>query len=257
MSGCSRSTFPLALLVAVLLPAGGAAQAPPPHGAHAWDYGTEHGPAHWGELKPEFAVCKTGHHQSPIDIQRSEKADLPALEFRYRPSPLRIVDNGHTIMATYAPGSVLRVGGQEYELKQFHFHRPSENRIHGRGYEMEAHLVHADKEGRLAVVAVMLEKGQENPLVRELWKDVPAEKEKEAVREDVRIDASQLLPADRGYYAFEGSLTTPPCSENVAWMVLRQPLPVSAEEIEQFARLYRDDARPAQPLYGRVVKETR
>src|SRR5262245_41808158 len=228
-----------------------------PQEHHEWDYGKQHGPAHWGDLKPEFAACKTGHHQSPIDIRAAVKADLPPIEFGYSPSPLRIVDNGHTTMATYAPGSSIRVGDKRYELKQLHFHRPSENKVQGRAYDMEAHLVHADASGRLAVVAVLLQTGQENALVRELWNDVPAEKEKEAVREDVKIDATLLLPAGRGYYTFEGSLTTPPCSEDVTWLVLKQPVQVSAEEVAQFAKLYPNDARTPQPLHGRVVRESR
>jgi carbonic anhydrase len=159
-------------------------------------------------------------------------------------------------MVTYSPGSSIRVGDVQYQLKQFHFHRPSEGKIHGRTYDMEAHLVHADEAGHLAVVAVLLEQGSESPLVRELWKDIPKEKEKEELLETVRINAADLLPEDRGYYTFEGSLTTPPCSENVTWFVLKQPFHVSAGEIAEFSKLYRQDARPTQPLYGRVVRET-
>jgi len=223
---------------------------------HEWDYGQERGPQHWGELKPEFAACKNGHRQSPIDIGKTEKADLPAIRFDYKPSPLRIVDNGHTIMVTYGPGSSIRVGDAQYQLQQFHFHRPSEEKIAGRSYDMEVHLVHADAAGHLAVVAVLLEQGSESPLVRELWKDIPKEKEKEELLENVRINAADLLPEDRGYYTFEGSLTTPPCSESVTWFVLKQPYHVSAGEIAEFSKLYRQDARPTQPLNGRVVRET-
>jgi carbonic anhydrase len=224
---------------------------------HEWDYGSALGPAHWGSLKPEFAQCRSGHHQSPIDIERPVKADLPALKFDYHPSPLRIVDNGHTIMVDYAPGSSLRVGDRQYALKQFHFHRPSEESVHGRRSEMSVHLVHADASGQLAVVAILLERGLEQPLLRELWNDLPKEKEREEVRADVRIDVTQLLPSERAYYTFEGSLTTPPCSENVTWYVLKQPVSVSPDEIERFAKLYRDNARPVQVLNDRVVKETK
>jgi carbonic anhydrase len=247
-----------ALLVAVTS-AGGPVHTQPalPPEKHEWDYGPEHGPQHWGDLKPDFAPCKAGHRQSPVDITKTEKTDLPAIQFDYRPSPLRIVDNGHTIMVTYAAGSSIRVGDTQYELKQFHFHRPSEMRLHGKRYDMEPHLVHADQAGRLAVVAVLLEQGKEHPLVRELWKDVPKEKEEEALLEAVQIDVGELLPGDRGYYTFEGSLTTPPCSEDVTWFVLKRPVPISADEVAEFAKLYPRDARPTQPLYGRVVRETR
>lgn len=226
------------------------------HPEHIWDYGQSLGPRHWGELKPEFALCKNGHRQSPIDIRNPKKADLPPIQFDYKPSPLHIIDNGHTIMINYGPGSFLSVRGVEYALKQFHFHRPSEETIDGKGYEMVVHLVHANLEGKLAVVAVLLQRGEDNPLVRELWNDLPKEKEKEESLDSVQIDAAGLLPADRGYYTFTGSLTTPPCTENVTWFVLKHPVTVSAAEIEQFSKLYRNDARPTQPLYERVVLES-
>jgi carbonic anhydrase len=235
--------------------AGRAEEAKP--AAQHWDYGKEHGPEHWAELDPKFAACKVGRRQSPIDIQKTDTADLPPLQFDYQPSPLRIVDNGHTVMVTYAPGSSIRVGDRTYALQQFHFHRPSEERIHGRRHEMSLHLVHADPAGQLAVVAVLLDAGRENALLQELWNDLPREKEKEDRRDEVRINAADLLPAGRGYYTFEGSLTTPPCSENVTWFLLKEPVSVSADEIARFAKLYRNDARPTQPLNDRVVRETR
>jgi carbonic anhydrase len=224
---------------------------------HNWGYAGAQGPTHWGDLKPEFAPCKNGHRQSPVDISNTQKADLPALKFDYAKSPLHIIDNGHTIMINYASGSSLRVGDKQYQLKQFHFHRPSEEKIYGKHFEMVVHLVHADQQGHLAVVAVLLEKGADNPLVDELWKDLPKEKEKEEVMDNVQIDLTTLLPEDRGYYTFSGSLTTPPCSEDVTWFVLKHPVTVTAAEIEQFGKLYRDDARPTQPLYDRTVLESK
>jgi len=227
------------------------------HPEHVWDYGEAHGPSHWGELKPEFAPCSNGHRQSPIDIRNPKKADLPAIQFDYKPSPLHIIDNGHTIMINYAPGSSISVGGKTYALKQFHFHRPSEEKINGKGYDMVVHAVHAAPGGKLAVVAVLLQSGKDNPLVHELWNDLPKEKEKEEVLDNIKIDVAELLPTDRGYYTFEGSLTTPPCSENVTWFVLKHPVMVTAAEIEQFSKLYRHDARPTQPRYGRTVLESK
>jgi carbonic anhydrase len=223
---------------------------------HVWDYSESLGPAHWGDLKPEFAACRDGHRQSPIDIRGTKKTELPAIEFHLKPSPLDIVDNGHTIMITYAPGSFIRVGGKQYELKQFHFHRPSEQKIEGHAFEMEVHLVFADAGGSLAVVAVLLDKGNDNSLVHELWNDLPKEKEKKVLLENVQIDVSKLLPANRDYYTFSGSLTTPPCSEDVTWFVLKQPVTISDAEIEQFAKLYRNDARPTQPLNSRMILES-
>jgi carbonic anhydrase len=149
---------------ALILAAISTAQQP----AHTWDYGTSHGPSDWGDLSPEFAPCGYGHHQSPIDIRNPQKADLPPLQFEYKPTPLHIIDNGHTIVINYAPGSSLTVGSKRYELKQFHFHRPSEEKINGTGFAMTIHLVHADAQGKLAVVAVLLQQGDDNPLVHEL-----------------------------------------------------------------------------------------
>jgi carbonic anhydrase len=227
------------------------------HPAHTWDYGRLHGPSHWGELEPEFAQCVSGHHQSPIDIRNPQRADLPPIQFDYKPSPLDIIDNGHTIMINYAPGSFMSVGGRKYELKQFHFHRPSEEQINGKAYEMTVHLVHADRQGKLAVVAVLLQQGEDNPLVRELWSDLPKEKDKEEHFNNIQINVASLLPADHGYYTFDGSLTTPPCSEGVTWYVLKHPVTITATEIERFSKLYRDNARPTQPLYDRVVLESK
>jgi carbonic anhydrase len=175
------------------------------HPEHSWDYGDALGPAHWGDLKPEFSPCKTGHRQSPIDIRNPQKADLPLIRFDYKSSPLHIIDNGHTIMVNYAPGSSMSVGGKKYALKQFHFHRPSEEKVNGSGFEMSVHLVHADGDGKLAVVAVLLQEGEDNPLVRELWSDLPKEKEKEELLDNIQIDVSRILPSDRNYYTFSGS----------------------------------------------------
>jgi len=247
----SRKYFACVLICGSLLIANSSAQ------EHHWDYSVAHGPEHWGDLDPQYALCKNGHHQSPIDIRNPKKADLPPIQFNYRTSPLHIIDNGHTIMVNYGSGSFISVGGKKYALKQFHFHRPSEERINGKGYEMVVHLVHADDEGNLAVVAVLLQQGKDNALLHELWNDLPEEKEKEEVLNNVKIDAAGLLPTDRGYYTFPGSLTTPPCSENVTWFVLKHPVTISSAEVEQFAKLYRHDARPTQPLYDRVVLESK
>ena len=227
------------------------------HKSGHWGYDGNEGPSHWGDMSPEFAPCKSGHHQSPIDIRNPQKTDLPPIHFDYKPSPLHIIDNGHTILINYAAGSSIRVGDKQYTLKQFHFHRPSEEKIDGKTYDMVAHLVHSDQDGNLAVVAVLLEKGNNNPLIRELWSDLPKEKEKEELLDTVTINVANLLPPDTGYFTFSGSLTTPPCSENVTWFVLKHPVAITAEEIEQFTKLYRHDARPTQPLYDRVVLESK
>ena len=227
------------------------------HKSPHWSYDGDQGPNHWADLNPEFALCKSGHHQSPIDIRKPQKADLPALQIDYKSSPLDIVDNGHTIMINYSPGSTIRVGDKQYVLKQFHFHRPSEERIDGKAYEMSLHLVHADENGNLAVVAVLLERGPDNAFIDELWSDVPHEKEREVKLDKIQINAKALLPSNLGYYTFTGSLTTPPCTEDVTWFVLKQPVTVSASEIQQFEKLYRHNARPTEPRYDRVILETK
>jgi carbonic anhydrase len=230
----------------------------PAHGTQGhWSYEGATGPAHWFELDPEFTACAKGKYESPIDIDAAEPSDLPPLQFKYAASPLTIVDNGHTIMATWAPGSTLTIGDARYELQQFHFHRPSEELVHGKASGMEVHLVHKDAGGHLAVVAVLLDSGKANPLIEKLWANLPAEKGHTATFANIPIDATALLPLSRGYYTFAGSLTTPPCTEGVTWYVLKTSVEVSPEQIDRFAKLYPMNARPAQPLNGRRILETR
>jgi carbonic anhydrase len=167
------------------------------------------------------------------------------------------VDNGHTVQVNYAAGSSIQVAGERYELKQFHFHKPSEERVNGRLYDMVAHLVHQSMDGRLAVVAVLFEAGPfQNAFVRALWPHLPLEAGREIAPLEVKIDVNELLPAERTYYTFMGSLTTPPCSEGVLWLVLKNPVPITAEQVGVFGRLYALNARPVQPPHGRLIKES-
>jgi len=221
-----------------------------------WSYRGAGGPDNWAALKPEFALCGDGRRQSPIDIDDGIHVDLAPIEFSYRPTYFRIVDNGHTVQVGVGEGSSIRVMGRVYDLKQFHFHRPSEFRIDGRGYDMEAHLVHQDLDGRLAVVSVMLERGTAHQIVQTLWNNLPLERHS-SYAPDVAIDPNELLPEDRRYATFMGSLTTPPCTEGVMWMVMRQPVQVSAEQISIFSRLHPMNARPLQPIGDRLVKISR
>lgn len=222
-----------------------------------WAYDGHGGPENWAEVDPAFATCRVGNIQSPIDIRGAKAADLAPIKFDYKPSPLKVVDNGHTIQVNYAPGSAIVVGGARYELLQFHFHTPSEEKIDGRSSDMVAHLVHRSEAGKLAVVAVLLDTGGANPVSETIWKNLPREKQKESAPANVAIDATGLLPRDRGYYAFQGSLTTPPCSEDVSWLVLKTPVKVAESDIAAFARLYPMNARPTQPLNGRAIEVTR
>ncbi len=247
----------LKIMVAVSI-AGAAGLCAGAEGAR-WTYAGATGPAKWGNLGKGFALCKLGTNQSPIDIPDADarKGDLASLLFNYKPTPLKIIDNGHTIQVNYAPGSFLIVAGKQYELIEFHFHRPSEEKISGKGHDMEAHLVHQDKDGKPAVVAVLLDEGRENALVKTLWSNLPQDKGKEHVVDAVKINALGLLPQNKDYYTFAGSLTTPPCSENVTWFVLKNPTQVSADEIARFAKSYPMNARPVQPLNGRDIQGTR
>jgi carbonic anhydrase len=236
-----------------LIPALGLATAAVSDGAH-WTYQGHGGPSEWGSLDPAFVACKVGKLQSPIDIHGAQAANLQAIKFDYKPSALKIIDNGHTIQVNYAPGSSIDVGGARYELVQFHFHKPSEEKINGKSSAMVAHLVHANSAGQLAVVAVLLDPGGASELVDSLWKNIPKEKEKEVVVANVTIDAARLLPESRGYYTFQGSLTTPPCSEGVTWFVLKTPVKIADRQIAAFGKIYPLNARPVQPLNGRSVQ---
>jgi len=228
-----------------------AAPRPVPH----WSYDGEGGPQAWARLKPEFATCASGMRQSPIDIRDGIRVDLDPVQFDYRPTAFRVIDNGHTVQINVAPGNTIEVMGRRYELLQFHFHRPSEERIDGRHFDMVAHLVHEGPQGRLAVVAVLLERGGAHPLVQAVWNNLPLEKGEE-VPARAPLDLNQLLPKDSRYYTFMGSLTTPPCSEGVLWMVMQQPVTISAEQIDVFARLYPMNARPVQQPGGRLIKQS-
>jgi len=225
--------------------------------AEHWAYTGHSGPAEWGALSPEFATCKLGKHQSPIDIRAAKAADLPAITFHYQPAPLAVIDNGHTIQVNYAPGSWIDVGGARYDLVQFHFHKPSEEKVDGKSHAMVAHLVHKSADGKLAVVAVLLDGGGANATIDTIWKNLPKEKEKQVEVPNTTVDASGLLPKDHGYYTFEGSLTTPPCSEDVRWLVLKAPLRIADAEIADFGKIYPMNARPTQPTNGRSIEETR
>lgn len=252
---CHRKSQLLTLGFCILaMPTSSLAQeAHPPH----WTYEGPEDPKHWGKLDPAFAACSNGHRQSPIDIRDARITDLPALKFDYDAAPLSIIDNGHTVMVDYAPGSTLMVGDKVYKLKQFHFHHPSEERVSGKRFDMVAHLVHVDADGHLAVVAVLFKKGAANPLLETLWKNIPAEKEKTAALSSVSVNAKDVLPKDLGYYTFSGSLTTPPCTEGVTWYVLKTTSTLSPEQLATFAQLYPANNRPTQPSYQREILETK
>jgi len=225
------------------------------HGPH-WSYHGHGGPAHWAELDPAFETCAKGLSQSPINISKTEKADLPALEFSYGTAAPTIWNNGHTVQVNLPAGNSLKVGEQSYELLQFHFHTPSEEAVAGKRAAMVAHFVHKNAEGRLGVVGLLIQPGKRNAGFDSVFAHMPRPGEKITV-DDLKLDLAGLLPASLSYYSFEGSLTTPPCSEGVSWMVLKSPVTVSPDQIKAFRRLVHENARPLQPVHERVVKESR
>ncbi len=221
-----------------------------------WSYEGETGPANWARLRADYAACTAGKRQSPIDIRDGIRVNLEAIRFDYKPMQFRIVDTGHAVQVNLGEGSSLTVMGKRYALQQFHFHRPAEERVNGRSYDMSVHLVHRNDEGQLAVVAVLLEKGADHPLIQTLLDNLPLEQNTEMAPE-VAIDPAMLLPDNRAYWTYMGSLTTPPCTEGVLWMVLKQPVQVASEQVAIFSRVFRSNARPIQAVNGRLIKETR
>jgi len=223
-----------------------------------WDYAGDASPQHWAEIAPENRVCGIGTRQSPIDIRDTIKVDLEKIQFDYRPTGFAVLDNGHTIEVDLASGNTLQVMGRSFELKEFHFHRPSEERVMGRQFDMVLHLVHKDADGHIAVLAVLIERGPDNKpqaAVQQVWNNLPLERSMPQTASE-QLDPSQLLPADRRYYTYMGSLTTPPCSENVLWLVMKQPIQLTSSQIGIFARLYPMNARPLQSASGRMIKES-
>ncbi|MCI4625148.1 MAG: carbonic anhydrase family protein [Candidatus Magnetoovum sp. WYHC-5] len=224
-----------------------------PH-AH-WTYEGAEGPEHWGDLSPTYATCKIGKSQSPIDIPKVEAATETAIAFSYAQTPLKIINNGHTIQVNYSPNSTITINGKEYKLMQFHFHSPSEHTLMGESFPMEAHIVHATKDKELAVIGVLFKVGAENPFIKTLWEHLPQKVDKEETVKGVNINAKQLIPTNTAtYYNYSGSLTTPPCSENVNWNVLQTPIEVSQEQVDKFVSLIGKNARPVQPINERDVK---
>ncbi|QBH94977.1 carbonic anhydrase [Limnobaculum zhutongyuii] len=216
-----------------------------------WEYSGEAGPEHWAELAPEFAACHA-QNQSPVNLTGTVKSDLKPFHITYAAGAENMVNNGHTLQVNYAPGSKIDVDGMPFELKQFHFHTPGENQIEGKSFPMEIHFVHANSKGELTVLAVMVKEGKANPTLAKLWKEMP--KTGETVTYDQKINAKDLLPANLHYYRFSGSLTTPPCTEGVRWLVLKNQITASHEQIQAFTTLMgHPNNRPVQPINAREV----
>lgn len=224
-------------------------------GTHHWSYQGKEGPEHWGELAEEFRMCSEGKNQSPVNLVADANADLPELVFEYYSSTVNEVNNGHTIQQNIKPGSFLRIParGASFELKQFHFHSPSEHQVNGESFAMEMHFVHANEDGELAVVGVLVKEGEEHPVLKQLWSFMP-EQAGETRVEPIGIEETDLLPPTQDYFTYGGSLTTPPCSEGVKWIVLKTPIEASAEQVEIFkGRVGPSTNRPVQPANARLI----
>lgn len=225
------------------------------HAASLWTYDGASGPDHWGALSPDFKTCSLGLQQTPIDLSNAGVGDAGSLGFDYRPLPLRIVNNGHTVQLNADRGSALTIGDTRYELVQMHFHHPSEHLVDGRAYDMEAHLVHRSEAGDLAVVGVFIETGAHNEALAAIFDAMPESEGPEATAEG-SFDPLAVIPTGRAAFRYSGSLTTPPCSEGLAWTVFREPITASPEQIRAFAALFPNNARPVQPMNERVLIET-
>ena len=219
-------------------------------------------PASWGKLSPKFSACGDGKSQSPIDIDRTVKADLPSLKSEFKPAQLKIVHHehmadviktGHSIQVNYTEGDTLQIGDAQFELLQYHFHSPSEHTVSGKRFPMEMHLVHRSADNKLAVAGVLIEEGAENAAFNPVWANLPTQKSVETHLEHMTVNVDDLLPKTRSTYRYDGSLTTPPCSEGVKWMLFTTPIQLSAKQIGAFRAIRKGTSRPAQPLNGRNV----
>jgi carbonic anhydrase len=213
-----------------------------------WTYEGAEGPDQWGELAPEYALCGEGRSQSPIDITGEQAVNLADLTLNYSPSVLNIFNNGHTIQVNYDAGSSLIYNENEYALEQFHFHHPSEHTLNGESFGMELHFVHGDANGAKAVVGVLLAEGSDdNTAYAPVFDNLPPE-EGEPASTELMVNAADLLPEQVQYYTYMGSLTTPPCTQGVRWLVLDTPVTLSAAQLAAFEAIFELNARPVQPL---------
>lgn len=222
-----------------------------------WGYEGDNGPEAWGKLKPDFATCAAGKRQSPINIEDGNTLQGPAepVQFAYTPSNGTVVNNGHTIQVDVQGENTITVRNGTYRLLQLHFHTPSEEQINSKSFPMVAHLVHKNSEGQLAVVAVLLDEGTASPFIDKVWTYMPLDTNDSVAMPQGLLHVGELLPTDQRYYQFMGSLTTPPCSEGVLWMVMKQPVTLSPAQFKLFTQLYPHNARPVQRLNGRPVRE--
>lgn len=265
LGACSRPAADGAASAAT--PAASAPAAPvtravkPPENAPHWDYEAD-GPAKWSSLSSQFAACSAGQHQSPVDLGEAKPAKPEELRTNFQPAELRVVhhehmsdvvNTGHTVQVNGDGGDTISVGNERYVLLQYHFHSPSEHRVHGRAFPAEMHLVHKAADGRLAVIGVLFEEGADNHALDPILANLPARQGEETHLAHLTVDADDLLPASRQSWRYDGSLTTPPCSEGVTWIVMKEPVHISAAQLARLRSVLKPNNRPVQPLHGRSV----
>jgi len=240
-------------LAALVLSAAGLATA---QTTTPWDYEGKHGALAWGKLDPAYKICSQGHEQAPIDIRHAHlNKALQPLEFHYIAGPVTIVNNGHAIVAHVDPGSYMVAGGVRYDLIEFDFHHPSEETVKGKLSDMDIQLVHRSADGKMAILAVRLieDIGKPNAELATLWPRLPTTAGSSAKVTDM-VNPGGLLPADRGYWTYMGSLTTPPCTEGVRWFVFEQEVTLSRSQLRTFAPFFRVNTRPLQDPHGRRIE---
>lgn len=218
-----------------------------------WSYSGPGGPEHWGDLKPDFATCSTGKMQSPIDLAQANTAGQIPVRADYKPAPLTILNNGHTVQVNFPAGSSMTSAGREFHLVQVHFHTPSEEAINGKRFPMVAHFVHKDANGALGVLGVLFEEGAANSELAKIIVAAPKHEKAAAPVAGVTINPADLVPSTLNVYRFQGSLTTPPCSEGVNWHVAQSTVTASADQLRAMATIMGNNARPLQALNGRLV----
>lgn len=218
-----------------------------------WGYAGKNGPEHWGSLDPAFEICSKGVNQSPLNLTGGIEAELEPFVFDDIGLVTEILNNGHGVEANYAAGSTVAVNGRIFELQQIHFHSPSEHQMNGEHFPLEGHFVHTDANGDLAVIAVLYRQGAENSSIKKLWQQLPTEPgKKEGMASQVR--AEKLMPENREYYRVNGSLTTPPCSEGVLWLVMKNTVEVSEAQVKQFVTVIgQPNNRPLQAINARPI----
>jgi len=246
----------VALAVIVSAPANAAAPVAP---GSKWSYTGSTGPARWAKLDKSFATCEEGVAQSPIDIPDAKvrKGDFASMLFHYQPSPLEVTAEPFTLSVKFAPGSAMTIESGRFELEELEFRRPGEHKVDGKGHELEALLIHRTKDRKAAILVVPFAKGKENAAIKKVLDNAPAAKGKTNTVPAVTINAVELLPDSKDYYAYAGSMDTPPCTENVEWYIFKRPAAMSADQMARISKLYSPNARPTQGINGRDIRGTR